>query len=57
MISEKNRQGDHSESFRLLFTSPNGYVNTIKIYIQLIQDLSDHYPSYRSDINVNFRVS
>lgn len=49
------RQGDHSESYRLLFTSPNGYVDTIKIYIQLIQDLSDQYPSYRSDINVALR--
>lgn len=50
-----NRQGDHSESYRLLFTSPTGYVDTIKIYIQLIQDLSDQYPSYRSDINVALR--
>jgi glycosyltransferase involved in cell wall biosynthesis len=49
------RQGDHSESYRLLFASPNGYVDTIKIYIQLIQDLSDQYPSYRSDINVALR--
>ncbi len=49
------RQGDHSESFRLLYTSPNGYVDTLKIYIQLIQDLSDQYPTYRSDINVALR--
>jgi len=49
------RQGDHSESYRLLFASSNGYVDTIKIYIQLIQDLSDQYPSYRSNINVALR--
>jgi glycosyltransferase involved in cell wall biosynthesis len=49
------RQGEHSESYRLLFTSPNGYEDTIKIYIQLIQDLSDKYPLYRSDINIALR--
>jgi len=49
------RQGEHSESYRLLFTSPSGYADTLKIYIQLIQDLSDQYPYYRSDINVALR--
>ena len=49
------RQGVHSESYQLLVASPIGYLDTIKIYVQLIQDLSDQYPSYRSDINVALR--
>jgi hypothetical protein len=49
------RQGDHSESYRLLFMSPNGYVDTIKIYIQLIQDLSGKYPEFRPEINIALR--
>jgi glycosyltransferase involved in cell wall biosynthesis len=48
-------QGEHSESYRLLFKSPVGYIDTLKIFIQLIQDLSDTYSDYSSEINIALR--
>jgi len=43
--------GEHTESYRLLFRSPTGYLDTLRIYIQLIQDLNDEYPAYKEEIN------
>ncbi len=45
------RQGEHSESYRLLFSSPDGYFDMIRIYLSMIHDLGDEYGSYRKEIN------
>lgn len=45
------RLGEHSESYRLLFASPLGYVDTLKIYIQIIQDLGDERVHYTPELN------
>lgn len=45
------RQGEHSESYRLLFTSPLGYLDTLKIYVQLVQDLAGEFPKYTDEYN------
>ncbi|MDG6249887.1 glycosyltransferase family 2 protein [Methanocalculus sp.] len=49
------RQGEHSESHRLLFTNPSGYLDTLKIFVQIIRDLGDEYPLYTSDLNCALR--
>lgn len=49
------RQGEHSESYRLLFTTPSGYLDTLKIYIQMIADLNEDYPLFVNDLNVALR--
>ncbi|MCQ1538468.1 glycosyltransferase [Methanocalculus taiwanensis] len=49
------RQGEHSESHRLLFTNPSGYLDTLKIFVQIIRDLGDDYPVYTSDLNCALR--
>jgi len=43
------RQGEHTESYRLLFASPFGYVDTLKIYLQMTGELGDEFVS---DCNV-----
>lgn len=45
------RQGEHSESYRLLFASPLGYLDTLKIYVQLAQDLAGEFPEYIDEYN------
>jgi len=50
------RQGEHSESFRLLFSSPAGYLDTQKIYVQLLLDLGDESRRYAVELNTAFRV-
>jgi glycosyltransferase involved in cell wall biosynthesis len=50
------RQGEHSESFRLQFTSPAGYLDTQKIYLQLLIDLGDERKRYAVELNTAFRV-
>lgn len=49
------RQGEHSESHRLLFTNPSGYLDTLKIFVQIIRDLGDEYQLYAKDLNVALR--
>lgn len=49
------RQGEHSESHRLLFTNPSGYLDTLKIYVQIIRDLGEDYPLYAGDLNCALR--
>jgi glycosyltransferase involved in cell wall biosynthesis len=39
-------EGEHSESFRFLFSSPRGYLDTIRMFIQLRLDLGDEYTRY-----------
>jgi hypothetical protein len=46
------RQGEHSESFRLLFDSPLGYLDMLKIYIQVIRELGDRVSQFRPDLNL-----
>lgn len=45
------RQGEHSESHRLLFSSPEGYFDMLRIYGSTIRDLGDDYPSYRDEMD------
>jgi len=45
------RQGNHSESFRLQFSSPTGYLDTQKILIQLLVDLGDERQNFLHDLN------
>ena len=47
-------QGDHSESFRLQFTSPAGYLDTQKIYLQILLDLGDNRTQYITELNAAF---
>lgn len=49
------RQGEHTESHRLLFTNPSGYLDTLKIFVQIIRDLGDECPAYASDLNCALR--
>jgi hypothetical protein len=45
------RQWEYSESFRHLFISPTGYLDTLKIFIRLIHDLGDDRPKYQNELN------
>jgi glycosyltransferase involved in cell wall biosynthesis len=45
------RQGEHSESYRLLFSSPLGYVDTLKIYTQIRKDLGDSFRDFSDEFN------
>jgi len=49
------RQGEHSESFQLLFRSPLGYIDTIKILIRVMDELGSGAATYRRDLNVALR--
>ena len=45
------RQGEHSESFRLQFMSMAGYLDTEKIYLQLLGDLGEETSRYTPELN------
>jgi glycosyltransferase involved in cell wall biosynthesis len=49
------RQGEHSESFRLLFRSPLGYIDAIKIFIRVMDELGSETSLYRHDLNIALR--
>lgn len=49
------REGVHSESFQLIQKTPLGYVDIIKVYLQIIKELDDDVVSYRSELNVAIR--
>lgn len=50
------RQGEHSESFRLQYTSPAGYLDTQKIFLQVLIDIGDEAKCYAVELNTAFRV-
>jgi GT2 family glycosyltransferase len=43
-------EGEHSESFRFLFSSPLGYLDTIRMFIQLRADLGDEAEIYSGEL-------
>jgi glycosyltransferase involved in cell wall biosynthesis len=45
------RQGEHSESFRLLFSSPDGYLDLIKILIRVKTELGGEEALFTPDLN------
>ena len=45
------RQGEHTESFRLLVSNPLGYLDIIKIHIHLINELGDMRIQFGYEIN------
>jgi len=49
------RQGEHSESYRLLFESPLGYIDTLKIYTQLRKDLGEDCKNFAGEFNAAMR--
>jgi len=49
------RQGEHSESFRLLFASPLGYIDTLKIYMQVISDMGSERSVFAPELNEAMR--
>ena len=44
-------QSHQSESYRLLFLSPQGYLDTLKILVQVIGDLGEERGSFKDDVN------
>jgi glycosyltransferase involved in cell wall biosynthesis len=46
------RQGEHSESFRLLFSSPQGYMDMLRIFIQIQMDLGNDLGKYAADFHM-----
>lgn len=49
------RQGIHSESYQLLFKSPVGYIDTLKILIRIVDELGDETLLYSRDLNCAYR--
>jgi glycosyltransferase involved in cell wall biosynthesis len=49
------REGEHSESFQLLFKTPLGYIDIIKIYMHLRDELGDDAAAYRRELNLAIR--
>jgi glycosyltransferase involved in cell wall biosynthesis len=49
------QQGEHSETHRLLFESPLGYFDTLKIYARVIRDLGGDYPRFIPGLNASLR--
>jgi len=49
------RQGEHSESYHLLFTNVTGYLDTLKIFSNLIRSLGDDRSSFNTELNIMFR--
>ncbi len=49
------RTGVHSESFRLLFSTPAGYIDTLKIFIRIIGELADNRTRYQRELNLAYR--
>jgi glycosyltransferase involved in cell wall biosynthesis len=49
------RTGTHSESFRLLFKTPLGYIDTLKIFIRIIDEFGNDTGIYQRELNVACR--
>jgi len=45
------RIGNHSETYAYLFKNPLGYLDVLKIYVQLKKDLGEKEAEYRSELN------
>ncbi len=46
------RQGTHTESYRLLFESPQGYQDTAAIFARVIGELGDERDRFSPDLNI-----
>lgn len=46
------RMGEHSDSYKLLFNTPFGYLDTLKIYTRLFDELGNEVDDYSSEINL-----
>lgn len=46
------RQGEHSESYMHLFTNVTGYLDTLKIYANLIRTLGDERPAFNLELTI-----
>ena len=46
------RQGTHTESYRLLFESPQGYQDTAGIFARTIEELGDERDRFTPDLNI-----
>ena len=44
------RQGEHSETFRLLFSSPLGYIDMLRIFLQVQSDLGAERNQYAAEL-------
>ena len=49
------RQGTHSESYQLLFKTPLGYIDTIKIFVRIVDELGDDVVLYSLELNCAYR--
>jgi len=49
------RQGTHSESYQLLFKTPAGYMDTIKIFVRVVDELGDDVELYSRELNCAYR--
>jgi glycosyltransferase involved in cell wall biosynthesis len=49
------RIGKHSESFKLLFVTPSGYLDDIKIFTRIIEELAGDGNLYRRELNIALR--
>jgi glycosyltransferase involved in cell wall biosynthesis len=49
------RQGEHTESFKFLHKTPLGYIDIIKIYFRIIEDLGNNAKSFRRELNIAIR--
>lgn len=45
------RQGEHSESHRLLFSDPSGYLDTMKILVRMVAELGEERVLYNDEVN------
>lgn len=49
------RTGTHSESFHLLFKTPLGYLDAVKIFVSIVDDLGDNQKFYQRELNLAYR--
>ena len=49
------RQGSHSESYQLLFKTPLGYIDTIKIFVRVVNELGDELKLFSYELNCAYR--
>ncbi len=48
-------QGEHSETYRLLFNNPDGYLDTLRIYQRVLGDLGAERERFRAPLNAALR--
>jgi glycosyltransferase involved in cell wall biosynthesis len=48
-------QGEHSETYRLLFNNPDGYKDTLNIYARVIRDLGPDREKFAGPLNAAIR--